>query len=191
MAYSFRWTCGWFGGTEYEVHGDGPAYRVEVRNDASEELRRHLGYKDETWFGEILPSIGLLRRSHRADQPLKPEVVEAFNAWRRAEYDRWMAEIKANPDKYGTLDDNPMWAPPAEVRGGHFVVGTGWMTAEGPVRTLWMIDYYAADDKSASDCYPDFLDSRAEAERIAPEFMRELDWAVRFEIRPVTETLSA
>jgi hypothetical protein len=50
-------------------------------------------------------------------------------------------------------------------------------------RTVFIIDYWAEGRSVASDCYPDFCYSRAEAEAIALEFMNELDWAVRWTIR--------
>ena len=47
---------------------------------------------------------------------------------------------------------------------------------------LYIIDYYTADGRLA-DCYPDFCHSLAEAQAIAPEYMKNLDWAVSWRIR--------
>lgn len=46
---------------------------------------------------------------------------------------------------------------------------------------LYIIEYF--DGETLGDCYPDFCYSRSEAERIAPVFMRELDWATSWRIR--------
>jgi hypothetical protein len=49
-------------------------------------------------------------------------------------------------------------------------------------RYVWIIEYYRADG-TFGDCYPDFCYSQKEAERLAPEIMKELDWAASWKIR--------
>lgn len=53
----------------------------------------------------------------------------------------------------------------------------------------FIIEYYAADREYASDCHPDFFESREAAEREAATFMAELPWAVRWSIREVSDAL--
>jgi hypothetical protein len=54
------------------------------------------------------------------------------------------------------------------------------------MKLLYIIDYYTADGISG-DCYPDYCNSREEAERIAPLFMRECAWAAGWKIRTVED----
>jgi hypothetical protein len=49
-------------------------------------------------------------------------------------------------------------------------------------RYVWTIEYYTADG-TLGDYYPGFCYSQREAERIAPKFMKELDWAASWKIR--------
>lgn len=50
----------------------------------------------------------------------------------------------------------------------------------------WIIEYFAEGRDLASDCHPDFFPTETAARETAPLFMRELPWAVRWNVRPAT-----
>lgn len=132
MTYTFRWKCSWWVGAEFQVYGDGSPYRVELRSRATDWEREHFHINDDHWYNDIVPSVGILRRSAESWLPLKPEVVAAFNAWRLAEHAEFIAKLRAHPERYGTIADyDPIIAAPSLARGGgHYVIGTGWIVTE-------------------------------------------------------------
>lgn len=116
------------GFAEYEVAGDGAAYRVEVRRSASEYERSIFSGTEAEWQRDVIPSIGLLRRMYEPMKPIPGAVVAAFNAWRTAEHARTLSEIR---DRHGTIPDLVSSDPPPPVCGGAYVVGSGWIETAG------------------------------------------------------------
>jgi hypothetical protein len=130
MAYTFRWTSGYMNCTEYEVCGDGPSYRVEVRNgvcDYEHSIYNHTSpFAD--WNRDVVAAIGLMKRSGSCDKPIRQEVVDAFNDWRQRTWQDWIGKMKAQPERYGEIDESdPIFAKPAIVRGAYYRVGSGWI----------------------------------------------------------------
>lgn len=125
---SFRWTSSYMGWTEYEVFGDGPSYRLEVRQEAGAYERSIFNGTEEDWQRDVVPTINVLRRKHYITQPLDQHVIEAFNAWRASDHQARLGEILAQPERYGELPENdPLRVPPPIVRGGHYETGKGWI----------------------------------------------------------------
>lgn len=117
------------GFAEYEVAGDGAAYRVEVRRSVSEYERSIFSGTEAEWQRDVIPSIGLLRRMYEPRKPIPGAVIAAFNTWRAAEHARTVSEIR---DRYGPSLNLVFPDPPPPVRGGAYVVGSGWVeTAVG------------------------------------------------------------
>lgn len=125
--YRFQWTCAYMGVTEYEVAGDGPAYRVELRREAPDYERAVYSGSDEQWQREVVGAIGLLRRMYRSGDPIPQAVVVAFNAWRASEHERLIAEIQR--DRAFRVGASLPEPPPA-VQGGIYVPERGWVTTE-------------------------------------------------------------
>lgn len=130
MTYTFRWTCGYMNCTDYEVMGDGPCYRVQIRNKVSDY--EHSIYNHASplgnWERDEVAAIGLMRRSVSCDKPIRQDVVNAFNDWRQRSYEEWIGKLKAQPERYGEIDENdPIFARPAIVRGAYYRVGFGWV----------------------------------------------------------------
>ena len=61
-------------------------------------------------------------------------IVEAFNAWRLAEYWRHRTAIDAQPERYGVVDweNDAVFKRPRPVRGAHYVVR--WARPDAPDR---------------------------------------------------------
>jgi hypothetical protein len=129
--YSFRWTCGYMGVSYYDVFGDGEPYEVRVRREASDYERSISNYDDAGWQREVVGMIGLLC-ANRYKAEMAPGVVDAFNAWRQAEYDQHRREIDAQPERYGVVDwdNDPVFKRPAVLRGANWRTGTGWQVIE-------------------------------------------------------------
>ena len=113
------------GFVEYVVTGDGPEYKIELRREAAAYERSIFNGTEDEWQREVVGSIGLLRRRYWPFDPIRPEVVAAFNAWRRAEHTRIHAEIRARGG--AVPDDSPLATAPRDVRGAAYVNGTGWV----------------------------------------------------------------
>jgi hypothetical protein len=122
--YRFRWTCSYMGNVEYEVAGDGPTYRVELRREAPDCERAIFGGTEEDWQWDVVGTIGVLKRVGRE---IPPAVVQEFNTWRAEEHARLIAEIgREGPIR----DGDPVLQLPPPVRGGIYVVGAGWRVTD-------------------------------------------------------------
>jgi hypothetical protein len=116
--FKFELAVSYLGCTDYVVYGDGPAYRIEVRHEASDYERSIFNGTDSEWQRDCVAAIGQVHRRSESWIPLKPELIAAFNAWRLREHERVIKE------------NDPMFAAPPVVRGAHYQVGVGWVVAE-------------------------------------------------------------
>ncbi len=131
MAYSFKWVSSYMGCVDYTVYGDGESYRVQVRRETSDYERGRFNHNSmNEWDRDVVASIDLLRRVNRSDQPIKAEIVDAFNAWLQAKHSAFVAKLRAEPERYGEIaEDDPVLIAPRVVHGGFYAVGCGWRTA--------------------------------------------------------------
>ncbi len=130
MTYEFRWTSSYMHQVQYRVYGDGEVYLACLRRGADDYEKSIYNHRASDWDTDVVASIGLL---HRCDsrRPIAQEVVDAFNAWQLESHGRELAMIEGNPYKYGELaSDDPLWIPPAPVRGAYYRVGQGWIVNE-------------------------------------------------------------
>jgi hypothetical protein len=122
--YRFRWTCAYMGVIEYEVAGDGPAYRVELRREAPDYEQAIYSGSDEQWQREVVGAVGLLRRMYHSGDPIPQAVIVAFNAWRASEHERLIADIRREG---GFRVGASLPEPPAAVQGGIYLAERGWV----------------------------------------------------------------
>jgi hypothetical protein len=134
--YRFRWTCAYMGCVEYEVLGDGPQYKVEIRRSTSEYERSVFNGTEDEWQRDVLGALGGLRRYHMPTESIPDPVVDAFNDWRAAEHSARMRELRSQPERYGEIaEDDPVFAPPPPVHALVYAPGEGWTTTyAGQVR---------------------------------------------------------
>jgi hypothetical protein len=117
--YRFRWTCSYMNSASFDVIGDGQMYSIELRRGVCDYERSIFNGTEEEWQRDIVPLIGCIKRdSGSRDSGIKQEVVDAFNAWRMAEYLEHRASIDAQPEKYGIVDwdNDPVFPAPKPVR---------------------------------------------------------------------------
>jgi hypothetical protein len=127
MKYRFAWKLSYRSVAEFEVHGDGPCYRIQERRKPLDWERADYAGPEDRWVREVLGSVGTIHRCGAMGVPISWEVVEAFNAWRQAEHDRIIGAILADR-RYDGLDrGGPLFDPPPVVRGAHFIDGVGWI----------------------------------------------------------------
>lgn len=124
---TFKWTSSYLGYIEYEVFGDGPKYTLELRHHADDYERSIFNGSEEEWQRDVVALIDVLRRKHDVTTPMDPRVIEAFNAWRKSEHEKFLAEVRAKPEKYDLPENDPLRIPPPIVRGGHYAGDQGWV----------------------------------------------------------------
>lgn len=129
--YTFRHSCGYMGVSYYYVYGDGELYEVQARHTASDYERSIFNGTDAMWERDILPMIGLLC-ANRYKATMAPDVAEAFNAWREAEYWKHRRDIDSKPETYGVVDweNDAVFKKPIPVRGANYEPGYGWRVIE-------------------------------------------------------------
>lgn len=124
--YFFRWTCGFAGETEFEIHEpSGATFKAELQHSISDYWR-------DNWTGIALAEresrLGLLVRSvcDNAGE-ISAETLDAFNAWRLREYELQMAEMESRPERYGdSATLRAEFPAPAPVSAGRWTKGSGW-----------------------------------------------------------------
>jgi hypothetical protein len=129
---TFRWTCSYLNCVWYEVTDETGTYEVELRRRVSDYERSITSYTDEAWERDVVAAIGILHRTS-STRPIPDETVAAFNEWQQSVREEWIAKWKANPDRYGLFDPTDISAQPFEpVKGGHYVIGKGWVVTYDP-----------------------------------------------------------
>lgn len=128
--YWFKWTCGFAGGTEFEIREpNGATFRADLQHTISDYWR-------EQWRDRALPEIesrlGLLVRGVCDNGgEIFAETIDAFNAWRLREYERQMSTMCAQPHRYGAADQLRAEFPaPTPVAAGHWTKESGWRRVE-------------------------------------------------------------
>ena len=124
------WYRAWVNGKRVELQY---IARYHVEGPSAAYYRSIFSGTDADWQRDIVAQVNVLHMG--CQEPVPQDLVDAFNAWRAAEYADHARHFDANPDKYGTdwREDIP---PPEPVRGGHWTPD-GWkITAEARVPVL-------------------------------------------------------
>jgi hypothetical protein len=121
MATGFhaRWTCSYMGCVWYEITDATGRYEVEVRHRLGDYERSILN--GPQCVKDCETAIGGIHRSSHSWEPVPAETVAAFNAWRMAEYEAFVA--KGRLRGWDISEEKP----PEPVRGIHYVIGAGWI----------------------------------------------------------------
>ena len=125
---------------QFEREGGGMGrvwYRARLPDGRYERFEyvtpQHLGsyfrgisnYNDADWQSEIVDMLHVLK-SCCQNAIITQEWVNAFNEWRQTEHVKFVAKLRADPERYGFIADNdPILAPPP-VYGG-----ANWNRQEG------------------------------------------------------------
>lgn len=130
---TFRWKCSYRGTVWYEVIDQTGRYEVELLRDPAFEDRAHFNGTEAEWQRDVIGKHNVLVRDYMATSPLPDPTLHAFNAWRRAEHAVHLAQLLAEPDRYGQIaDTDPVRTPPPPVSAGYYVVGEGWKISARP-----------------------------------------------------------
>ncbi|QPC87122.1 hypothetical protein GA830_10490 [Mesorhizobium sp. NBSH29] len=133
--YWFKWKCGFAGGTDYEIREpSGETYTASLQTIISEYWRE--GWSQDA-LAEIESRLGLLVRSvcDNAGQ-VRPETIDAFNAWLDREHAAMMAYMINQPERYGDADELRAEFPaPENVAAGHWASG-GWTPVNAMARAI-------------------------------------------------------
>lgn len=123
MTPKFAWQSSFMGTVDYMVTDETGIYRASLRQSVS-EYELSIANGDEV-RRDMRGGIGLLVRGV---EPIPAATVAAFNAWRLAEHTRQIAQIDAQPDRYGVLaPDDSLRRPPMVARAAEYVTGRGWI----------------------------------------------------------------
>lgn len=129
--YRFAFRCSYRLYTSWQVYGDGQSYEVETTREGPAWL---VDSCREVWNGsaadfdrEVIGATNTLHK-YASWEPISDDVVAAFNAWRAAEHARQIAELDANPARYGVIAaDDPIRLAPPVLTGARYVGGIGWV----------------------------------------------------------------
>src|ERR1041385_8740413 len=102
--YYFHLEGSGLGTTTWRVSGAGEITRLETRYEATDYQRSISSLTDLEWQHDVIASIGLLHVASSSSRAIPQDLVDEFNAWRLAEYERHRAHIDANPERYGVID---------------------------------------------------------------------------------------
>ncbi|UGY15204.1 hypothetical protein HAP48_0042885 [Bradyrhizobium septentrionale] len=127
---TFRWKLSYMGGVEYEVHDETGSYLVEIAMRSPNSYHLSVCNGDDV-RSEVKSRVGILRRCsciRRADGSwtfeVGPEVVDAFNEWRMEQHFMWLAQLEAQPERYGVIGpDDEFRRLPLMARGGDYRFG--------------------------------------------------------------------
>ena len=99
----FKWKCSYQGSVWYEVWDHTGIYEIELRRSADDYERKFYNGDDADWQRNVVAMIGVLRRaSGGIDQEVPAQTLRAFNEWLTSEHEKHIAEMKAQPNRYGT-----------------------------------------------------------------------------------------
>lgn len=139
MPYRFVWKLSYRSVAEFEVHGDGPCYRIEERREPSAYDLEVWPHSIDQWNREVVGSVGTIHRRDNLCKAVPQAVVDAFNAWRAAEWERDIGKILADR-RYDGLDrGGSPFKPPPVVR------GAVWQ----PSGSCWVIQPAASMERAA------------------------------------------
>ncbi len=101
----FKWKCSYQGSVWYDVWDETGMYEIELRRRADDYERKCYNGDDADWQRNVVDMIGVLRRAYSIDQEIPASTLFAFNAWIITEHEKHVAELKAQPERYGDVSD--------------------------------------------------------------------------------------
>lgn len=119
-APSFRWTCGFMGRTTWIVSDHSGTFEVEHRHTTCGYERSIHNGDDGDFQRTVVAMLGTILRHD--GRPLDQRTVDAFNAHKASEHARQIAQLRADPERYGPILDSDHPAP-ALVRGFYYLDG--------------------------------------------------------------------
>lgn len=133
MNITFRFDSGYMGESWYTVEGDGERYLVRLRTEASEYMRGISTAKGDDFDREYTSSIGILRsdKSYQGIRGLvNPEVLEAFNTWRKRDHEEQLNKMRSQPERYDYPGMKPLeeeFPEPVAALAGYYRMDLGWI----------------------------------------------------------------
>ena len=99
----FKFHCSYQGSTWFDVWDATGMYQIELRRSADDYERKFYNGDDADWQRNIVAMIGVMRgASGSIEREIPADTLRAFNAWRQAEHDEHLAQMRAQPERYGT-----------------------------------------------------------------------------------------
>lgn len=125
----FEWKCSYMGTLWFSISDETGSFEAELRLSLGDYERSILNPNPPDYARQVETEIGLLRRCVCDNQgEILPSTVAAFNAWRASEFNRQIAFMKANPERFG--NDFSDFAEPEPVAAGRWTRGIGWQRVE-------------------------------------------------------------
>jgi len=125
---TFRFKCSYMNCTDYEVHDETGSYIVETRNRVCDYERSVYNGGPAEIERDLVGAIGKMHRNPSNYWQIPAATVHAFNAWRKAEHEAFMAKLDGAPERYGEIAaDDPLRRAPMPMDGAHYEVGEGWV----------------------------------------------------------------
>lgn len=137
MSYRFVWKLTYGSVAEFEVHGDGPCYRIEERREPSAYDLEMWPHSIDQWNREVVGSVGTIHRRDNQCKAVPQAVVDAFNAWKMAEWERYVERVLADL-RYAGAGRNEFKPPPV-------VRGAVWQ----PSGSCWIVQPAASMERAA------------------------------------------
>jgi len=97
----FKWKCSYQGSVWYDVWDHTGMYEIELRRRADDYERKCYNGDDTEWQRNVVSMIGVIHRAYSSDIEVPALTLHAFNAWLIAEHEKHIAELKAQPERYG------------------------------------------------------------------------------------------
>lgn len=110
----FKFRLSHLGYVIYDVSLPNENFQVHWRHRFDSYERSITNYPDdETKDRMVGATVGMIYREDNPREPLPTGLVEAFNAWREAEWTSSLDKMRAQPEKYGNPDDADvqLWRP--------------------------------------------------------------------------------
>jgi hypothetical protein len=122
--FRFAWTCSAFNCTYYEFTApDGSRGKLALRHQLGDYEAGIYNGGAEAYARECGPLVGVLRFEMCVDQPVAPELLDAFNAWHAAKHAAFVAHLRAYPERYG----DPTIDPPTVAHdAAYYTRADGW-----------------------------------------------------------------
>lgn len=119
--YQFQFVSSGMGVATYKFWNGESEGRIEYRYEAPPFASSHFNGDLERYQREIEASVNLLHRRPSVD-PIPQDLVDAFNAFRQREHDKYLDWLASKPDMLAIIPvDHPSRIPQIEpIIGAHY-----------------------------------------------------------------------